>query len=202
MARRILYSKFLRGQVILSEDLDKIPGASDQPAKAVNAEAGSSFSIAALRDSRSPSVRLAEGTVSSDTSAPVDGKKKESKEEKAQRRAEKAAKKQRSLEKKASKQAKLDRREEKRKTQLAEGEDSPLLDGTIKKQKSRKSEGKERARNGDVIGQGEEGVEETDRKKRKRESRASSVEDGTSVADNDAAVKPKKKKKRKADGEV
>ncbi|KAI5454166.1 hypothetical protein NCC49_004231 [Naganishia albida] len=201
MARRILYSKFLRGQVILSEDLDKIPGASEQPAKAVNAEAGSSFSIAALRDSRSPSVRLAEGTVSSDTSALVDGKKKESKEEKAQRRAEKAAKKQRSLEKKASKQAKLDRRE-KRKTQLAEGEDSPLLDGTIKKQKSRKSEGKERARNGDVIGQGEEDVDETDKKKRKRESRATSVEDGTSVADNDAAVKPKKKKKRKADGEV
>jgi nucleolar protein TMA23 len=200
MARRILYSKFLRGQVIVSEDLDKIPGASDQPPKILNAEAGSSFSIASIPDSRSSSAPIVEGTASSDSSAPLDAKKGESKEEKAQRRAEKAAKKQRSLDKKAAKQAKLDRKE-RRKSQLAEEGDSPAPEETIRKQKSSKSLGKERAKESGVTGQGVEGDDEKERKKRKRELRTTPAEDGAATVD-DAGAKPKRKKKRKADEEV
>jgi hypothetical protein len=196
MARRILYSKFLRGQVIVSEDLDKIPGASDQPPKILTGEAGSSFS-AAVPDSRSSSVPIADGTVSSDASVSLDAKKKESKEDKVRRRAEKAAKKE-------LRQAKLELKEEKRQRKLAaEQPESPSLDGEFKQKKSR-GKGKDKAKDGEVTATEADGEEGQDRKKRKRESRTGTPADiETSVVDGSTAVKPKKKKKkRKMDDEV
>lgn len=197
MARRILYSKFLRGQVIVSEDLDKIPGASDQPPKILTGEAGSSFSAAVL-DSHSSSVPIADGTVSSDASVSLDVKKKESKEDKARRRVQKAAKKE-------LKQAKLELKEEKRQRKLAAEQadgNSPSLDGELKQKKS-KGKGKDRAKDGEVTATEAEGEEGKDRKKRKRESRTATPADiETSAMDGATAVKPKKKKKRKTDDEA
>lgn len=204
MARRILYSKFLRGQVIVSEDLDKIPGASDQPPKVLTGEAGSSFSIA-VPDSRSSSVHTADGTVSSESSVSLDAKKKESKEEKARRRAEKAAKKERSSEKKELKQAKLERKEEKRQRKLATEQadgHSPAPDGKLKQKKS-KGKGKDRAKDGEVTIPEADGEGGKDGKKRKRETRPNTpAENETSVVDGETAAKPKKKKRRKTEDEV
>lgn len=208
MARRILYSKFLRGQVIVSEDLDKIPGASDQPPKPLVAESGSSFlaSAAKATDSRSSSVPTGDGTVSSDGASgttPRDNTKKETKEEKAHRRAERAAKKAfKRGESSEMTEIKLLRKADKKKRKLdceRTAEDSPALEGEVMKKPS-KSKGKRKERDAEVTA-GSDGERREEKKRKRRESRGTTPADGTSVVDTGTSLKAKKKRKRQTNGE-
>lgn len=194
MARRILYSKFLRGEVVTNEDIEKIPGHSARSSNALAVEAGSSVvAPSGLSISQSP---LASSSRDPSTTPPVTGIK-ETKEERRKRRTEKAAKNAAKAGKAEERQAKLERRAERKSRKLAQA--SSVSDGESKNA-SRK--GKAKKRDTEVRPMAVPGIHGKDRK-RKRDRQENHLDkqgtDSRGTEDADGKLGTKKRKTKSGD---
>ncbi|KAJ9103362.1 hypothetical protein QFC19_004461 [Naganishia cerealis] len=199
MARRLLYSKFFRGDVLVSEDLDKIPGASSRRLSKNGMEAGSSTLMAAVDGTASlPTSRSTTESPESDgeeTKNTANGSTTiESAEAKAQRKAEKASKRAARAEVKA---AKLLKKEAKVRKQAEKAErSSATIDGNEGK---RKGKDKKKEKEATVSGDDDENTEQKQKRKRSQtEVVDSQGNDDVGDDTETASLRKKKKKKRKA----
>lgn len=194
MARRILYSKFLRGEVVTNEDIEKTPGLPARPSNALAAEAGSS-TVTPSEVSVSQNAPMAFPSCQPSTTSPVTDNK-ETKEERRKRRAEKAAKKAAKSGKAEERQAKLESRAERKSRKLAQA--SSASDGESKRT-LKKGKAKKRDTEVGLIAEAENHAKDRKRKRDRQETHVDTQgTDARGTEDADGKLGTKKKRKTKS----
>ncbi|KAJ9115120.1 hypothetical protein QFC22_005450 [Naganishia vaughanmartiniae] len=210
MARRLLYSKFFRGDVLVSEDLDKIPGPSSSTRPMSNGmEAGSSMLLAG--GGRGVSASLPTTSRSTTTSPDSDAEdagnastassSNEPAEAKARQRAEKAAKR---AAKEKAKAVKLLKKEAKARKRAEKGDRGSMTVEEKEERRRAKGKGKEGKRGSEVALPRDTADGEDGKKKRKRSrlDLAETLGQGSDdVAEKTETALPRKKKKKRETGE-